>query len=279
MELNVWHEKTQRLYRNHNDLYNVRNSGELYSLLLIDGVSCCEEPFVRTVSNAISNVPLVGGSAGDNLHFVATYLYYKGQMHVDCAALMLVSTTLPFNILKSQHIYSTSKRMIVTYAIPKDRIVTELNGFPAAEEYARMLGLSSPDELTEALIASHPTVVVIGKDEFVRSIKCVNDDGSLTFYCAIDVGIVLRIAQGNDLHDSMKASIESIENDMGAIQGLLTFDCILRRLELKETENLSKVSNLLVKHNAVGFSTYGEQINGLNVNQTCTGIAIGFSNE
>jgi hypothetical protein len=32
-------------------------------------------------------------------------------------------------------------------------------------------------------------------------------------------------------------------------------------------------------NNAVGFSTYGEQFNGIHVNQTLTGVAIGRGDE
>jgi len=33
---------------------------------------------------------------------------------------------------------------------------------------------------------------------------------------------------------------------------------------------------LYMEHNVIGFSTYGEQINGLHLNHTFTGVAIGY---
>ncbi len=46
------------------------------------------------------------------------------------------------------------------------------------------------------IFAAYPVVVRIGNADFVRSIQKMNPDGSLTFYCAIDEGIVFKVAKG-----------------------------------------------------------------------------------
>ena len=50
--------------------------------------------------------------------------------------------------------------------------------------------------------------------------------------------------------------------------------CILRRIEAQENQRFGAVSALLKRHGVVGFSTYGEQLNSMHVNQTMTGVAI-----
>lgn len=279
LQLTQWHNKTIELYESHRSKFNIENNKDVFSLLLIDGLSRCEESFVRVVSKAMRGGAMIGGSAGDDLQFNETYLFYNGKMHADSGVLLLVSTKLPFTIFKSQHVHATDKKVVVTGALPEKRIITELNGFPAAEEYARMLGFTDPAQLTDALIAKNPVLVMIGNNEYVRSIQSVNQDGSITFYCAIDLGIVLRIAKGSDLYSSLESSINDIEHKIGDIQAMVTFDCILRRLELLENDQLGEVGTLLSKCNAGGFNTYGEQIDGLHMNQTCTGIAIGYADE
>jgi len=279
LQLTQWHNKTIELYESHRSNFNIENKKEMFSLLLIDGLSRCEESFVRVVSKAMRGGPMIGGSAGDDLQFSETYIFYKGKMHVNCGVLLLISTKLPFTIFKSQHIHATDKKVVVTGAIPEKRVITELNGFPAAEEYARMLGLTEPAQLTDTMIAKNPVLVVIGNNEYVRSIQGVNQDGSITFYCAIDLGIVLRIAKGKDLYTSLEKSINDIQHKIGDIQTMITFDCILRRLELLENNQLAEVGALLSKYNAGGFNTYGEQIDGVHMNQTCTGVAIGYADE
>jgi len=279
LQMAQWHNKTIDLYENHRSNFNIDNNKDMFSLLLIDGLSQCEESFVRVVSKAMRGGPMIGGSAGDDQQFNETYIFYDGQIHTDCGALLLITTKLPFTTFKSQHIHATDKKVVVTGAIPEKRVITELNGFPAAEEYARMLGLTEPVQLTGTMIAKNPVLVVIGNNEYVRSIQSVNQDGSITFYCAIDLGIVLRIAKGRDLYTSLEKSINDIEHKIGDIQTMITFDCILRRLELLENNQLAEVGALLSKYNAAGFNTYGEQIDGVHMNQTCTGIAIGYADE
>ena len=53
-----------------------------------------------------------------------------------------------------------------------------------------------------------------------------------------------------------------------------TVSHILRRLEAEQTQQTQGVSAVLARNRVVGFSTYGEQVNGMHVNQTMTGVAI-----
>jgi hypothetical protein len=52
-------------------------------------------------------------------------------------------------------------------------------------------------------------------------------------------------------------------------------DCFLRRLEAELTGQSDAVSEFLKAHRVVGFNTYGEQFNGMHINQTFTGVVIG----
>src|SRR3546814_9333467 len=67
--------------------------------------------------------------------------------------------------------------MVVTGAIPNDRIVTEINAEPAAQEYLRLAGHAG-EALGVAFYAAHPLMVRAGGDYHVRSIQSANPDGS-----------------------------------------------------------------------------------------------------
>ena len=60
----------------------------------------------------------------------------------------------------------------------------------------------------------------------------------------------------------------------GAPAAILACDCILRRMEAQENQRIGAVSAILQAHGVIGFSTYGEQLNSMHVNQTMTGVAI-----
>ncbi len=249
-----------------------------FALMLIDGMSVREEPVAHALQYALGKIPLFGGSAGDNLKFEKTYVYSDGRFHSDSAVLILFSTTLAFKIFKTQHFISTDERLVVTEADSAKRIVKEINGLPAAEEYARLLGVEV-DALNPMHFASSPVVVMIDGTDYVRSIQKVNPDGSLTFYCAIEEGLVLRVAHGVDLVNNLEHTFEKIREEMGLPQLVIGCDCILRNLEIEQNGLKDRVIEIFKENNTIGFNSYGEQFHGVHVNQTLTGIAIGISGD
>lgn len=245
-----------------------------FAFLLIDGLSVREEPVVRTFQNALGQIPLVGGSAGDDLAFVRTWVFHDRAFRNDAAVLVLGSTSFPFKTFKTQHFVSDAERLVVTEADSKRRIVKEINGLPAAEEYARVIG-STVADLSSLRFANSPVVVVIDGTDYVRAIQKANADGSLTFFCAIDEGLVLRVAHGENLMGNLNLTFATLREQIGPLQAVLACDCILRNLEIKQDDLQASVGEVFRRNKAVGFSTYGEQFGGVHVNQTLTGIAFG----
>ena len=249
-------------------------SGNCFGLLLIDGLSMREEPVALALQDGLGAIPMIGGSAGDDLRFERTRVFQGGEFHSDCAALVLLHTHFPFRILKTQHFVSDGERMVVTEVDAGRRIVKEINGLLAVDEYARIVGVPAED-LTPNHFAAWPVVVMIDGTDYVRSIQQANADGSLTFYCAIDEGVVLRVAHGRDMLGGLEAEFAALTADLGELQGMLVCDCILRNLEATREGRKEAYGEIFRRHHAVGFSTYGEQYAGVHINQTLTGIAIG----
>ncbi|MCC6498441.1 MAG: FIST C-terminal domain-containing protein [Propionibacteriaceae bacterium] len=245
-----------------------------FALLLIDGLSVREEPVTRALQNALGRLPLVGGSAGDGLSFGTTQVYSDGTFHTDSAVLALVTTHVPFKIFKTQHFVPTEQRFVVTGADSAHRVVSEIDGWPAADRYAEVLGLDVAS-LDPSRFAEQPIVVVIDGTNYVRSIQKVNPDGSLTFFCAIEEGLVLRGARGVDLVGNLEEAFAEIRGAIGQPQLVIGCDCILRKLEMTQRGLIDSVSKVFRDNNVVGFSSYGEQHLGVHVNQTLTGIAFG----
>ncbi len=245
-----------------------------FAFLLIDGQSVREEPVVHSLQNALGYIPLVGGSAGDDLRFENTHVFHEGRFHSDSAVMVLATTSLPFHTFKTQHFVPGEGRMVVTEADPAARTVQEISGFPATEEYARLanipVGDLSPDRFAES-----PVVVLIDGTDYVRAIQKANDDKSLTFYCAIEEGLVLRKAQCVDLVEDLQKSLDHVSEKVGPLQLVLACDCVLRGLEIRQKGLTEQVGNIFNDYQVVGFNTYGEQYGGVHVNQTLTGIAFG----
>ena len=247
-----------------------------FALMLVDGLSNCEEMLVAAVHWAMDDVQLIGGSAGDGLAFRRTSLVHEGRVVERAALLIMVETDHPFRVFKTQNFEPTPIKLVVTAADTENRIVHELNAEPAAREYAAAIGLL-PDDLGPFSFASYPLVVKVGGDYYCRSIRNMNADGSLSFFCAIDEGLVFTVARPKDMVRSTAETLQGLEQTLGGIDLVLGFDCILRRLDAENRQIRHVMNDLYRKHNVVGFHTYGEQFNAMHLNQTLTGIAFGVA--
>ncbi|MEM1448722.1 MAG: nitric oxide-sensing protein NosP [Planctomycetota bacterium] len=247
-----------------------------FAFMLVHGLSMREEALVSSLYVAMDGISLFGGSAGDNLDFGETLVFHGDRFVENAAVVALIRTKLPFEVFRTQHFDETEARMVITEADPLTRFVTEINGEPAADEYARAVGLEL-GELTPQVFATYPVLLRVGGETYVRSIAKVNDDGSLSFFCAIEPGTVLTVAKGGDLVATLETQLEEVRSRVGPPLLTIGCDCILRSLETQRDELREQVADVLERFETVGFATYGEQFNAMHVNQTFTGVMIGRS--
>lgn len=242
-----------------------------FAFLMVDGLSIREDELTAALGPGLGPVPLFGGSAGDGTRFRATFVLQDGQFRQGWAVVMLVRTACAVKVFSLNHLTPTNRRMVVTGADPARRVVHQINAEPAAQEYARLLG-KDPGQLTTFTFAAHPVVVRIGGSHHVRAIQRLDPNGDLVFFSAIDEGLVLTLAEPQDMAVHLEAALSGLA--AGGRPAILACDCILRRIEAQENQRFGAVSALLKQHGVVGFSTYGEQLNSMHVNQTMTGVAI-----
>ncbi len=249
-----------------------------FALLLVDGLSNAEENIVAAIHWELDDIELVGGSAGDGITFQRTVMIHDGKVAQRAAVLMMIETEFPFRVFKTQNFEPTGIKLVVTAADTENRIVHELNAEPAAREYASAIGLR-PDDLGPFSFASYPLVVKVGGDYYCRSIRNMNLDGSLSFFCAIDEGLVFTVARPRDILSSTEATLHELDMALGGIDLVVGFDCILRRLDAETRQIRHQMDALYRKYAVSGFHTYGEQYNAMHLNQTLTGIAFGQRTE
>lgn len=248
--------------------------GDHFSVLLIDGLSGSEERVALACQRALADVPLVGGSAGDDQVFRATHVYHVDRFLPEAAVWALIKTPLPFKVFRSSHFFGHREPLVVTAADAGQRIVHEINGMAAVTAYAHAIGVAE-DTLTSEHFAAAPLIVRIAGNDYVRSIQHASPDGSLKLYCAIERGVVLHIGRALDLAASRSALFDEIRASVGEPLVTLGFDCIHCRLESARMHMLETVARLFIDNYVAGFSSYGEQFVGMHVNQTFTGVAIG----
>jgi hypothetical protein len=248
--------------------------GNTFAITLLDGLSSREELVLATLNSALGTIPQFGGSAGDDEKLANTHVYHKGEFHTGGATVMLVNTPLDFRVFSTHHMVAQDQKLVVTKADAESRTVYELNAEPAADAYARAMGVTV-EALDREVFALRPLGVRIGGHYFVRSVQRVNADRSMTFYCAVETGIVMTSMSPQSLLDSVRNQIEASERVVGSPLVTIGCDCFLRRLEAELTGVADEVSDFLRHHRVIGFNTYGEQFNGMHINQTFTGVVIG----
>lgn len=243
-----------------------------FVISVLDGLTRHEEHFLETFATAFGNIPHLGGSAGDDLKLEATYVFYNGEFHRDAAVLLLVGTGKPFTVFSIDHINSPVSKLVVTHADPESRTVYEINGEPAAQYYASLLGMKAED-LTPDVFSMFPLAVMVGGKYFIRSIQKVDlTTNGITFYCAVDIGIILTFVQLGDCIEALESKLDKLRAQLGEPEFVYACDCFLRRLEIQQGKKDHEIRRLQQRYNVAGFNAYGEHIHSVHLNQTFTGV-------
>ncbi|MBN9888224.1 FIST N-terminal domain-containing protein [Salipiger abyssi] len=242
------------------------------ALIFADGLSKQEDLLVATLEAALREIPIFGGSAGDNLAFRETFVLQNGRFHTNAALLLLLETDLAFQGLGFDHFLPTEQQMVVTEAIPEERLVLEINGAPAALEYARVVGCPV-EQLSPQIFAENPMLVRQNMNYHVRAIHDAPGAHALSFLGAIDDGLILTLGRGKEILETLRAELDVKGPRDAAPDFVLGFDCVLRKLEIEQKQLSGPVSEIFRERRVVGFNTYGEQHCGVHVNQTFVGVA------
>ncbi|MEM8755393.1 MAG: FIST N-terminal domain-containing protein [Pseudomonadota bacterium] len=240
------------------------------ALLFADGLSKQEDLLIAALETALDDVPVFGGSAGDGLDFGRTFVLHNGRAYSDAALLVLLETDLRFEGIGFDHFLPGETALVVTEADPDQRLVFEINGAPAAAEYARLVG-RPVEELSPLVFAENPMLVRRQRAHYVRAISDATPEGALSFLAAIDDGLVMTLGRGREIIETLEFGLAGAED--APPDFILGFECVLRRLEIEQKRLDARVSDIFRRRRVLGFNTYGEQHRGVHMNQTFVGVA------
>jgi hypothetical protein len=243
---------------------------QFLGLVLQDGMSGAEELVMATLSGA-TNVPFVGGSAGDDLAFQSTQVFVGESGGSGSGALALVSPKDSYQILKTQSFEVKDTVLEVTECEPETRTVVSFNGQPAAAAYAEAIGV--PIERLAQAFGRNPLGLVVDDGEpFVRSPREIQGT-KVAFYCQVLPGMKMHLLQATDIVAKTKRDLKEALASFGDCTAIINFHCILRTLELEDVGACEAYGSLFDKVPTVGLSTYGESYVG-HINQTSTMILL-----
>lgn len=257
-------------FQNFEDYFGIKMSDADYKkyagLLLIDGLTVAEERIIERIGD-LTNVFFVGGSASDNLTFTHTYVYANGKAYEDAAVVALLKMKSEFAFIKTQSVDKTDKVFTVTKANTAKRELNELNNRPAAEFLSDLFN-EPVDKLEEAFF-DKPVGLSIGDDIYIRSLKTVEPDGSVTTFCSVEQGLDLTLLNIKDMVADTAKVLKEKEQELGSISGIINFNCLFRTLQLYNENAIEGFCKDFEEYPTIGFSTYGEIFLG-HMNQTAT---------
>ena len=242
-------------------------------LALLEGARGHEERINAALGDVAPFLPIVGGSAGDNITFSGTWTWADGQLLRNGTALLVAEMLVPFRVVKTCNFIPGERTVVVTRTDAARRLILEFDGEPAAPYYARALGLD-PEQLEFSQFLEHPLGLMIDGDAWLRSVVRREGD-ALFFACAVVEGARLSFMQSTPLIEDTRARLEQVEQELGTpIRGGIFFNCAYRMLEAQIKGLTDPYHAMLSRFVHIGVHSNGESYLG-HINQTLTGLVFG----
>ncbi|MFT3921834.1 MAG: FIST N-terminal domain-containing protein [Myxococcales bacterium] len=254
-----------------------------FLLVLCDGPSGHADAILDGLFMAAPGLQIVGGGTAGTFSFATGQprsgsVHTAGGCHHRGAALALIRVAGPFVTKMVTSYRPTAKQFEVTKASGK--VVSELNGNPAAREYARALGVPAwklgYSRLPNfRLFLRNPVGLVVDGQPYLRGISARSGDDLRVVVGDMAPGQVLRLMEPGDLVTETRKVIEQTHAELGALSGALLFSCAYRELEADILGTQNELFQALKLGPMAGLISFGEYFRGLAVEQTLTLVAFG----
>ncbi len=203
-----------------------------------------------------------------------TYLHVNGSVLIDASVLILMEIDMPFEVGYTINYTPTPFTMKITDANFKKRLVKEIDYTPIVNIYGKLSGKDA-SELNFYDLMSNPLGVSYNNQVFLRSPIRVNSDGSMSFQCFLKEGQeVIRMHQQSMVKE-LEELIRRLERKLGNVECLLVFNCAYRYLEMLRDKTSYNIKSVFNGIDMIGMNSFGQQLNGMHMNQSLTYIAFG----
>lgn len=242
--------------------FDYRNS---FGMMLFDGRKVKIEEMLGRIGN-ITDVTFIGGYASDDFSLSNIHVFFDGKSYEDAAVLAILKPTMPFQLLKTQSAVPLGPIFVAGKIMDDGLTVREFNGRPAAEAFAEGIGVDV-SELNEDLFTSYSFGLMANEEPFVRSGRCFNQDGGISFFCRIGEGQHVRLMKTGDVVAATADALEEVRKKLGTISAVIDFDCAHRALMLEASKSTGQYADLFKGIEAVALATFCE-VYIANINQS-----------
>jgi hypothetical protein len=242
------------------------NPEKYVGIIITDGIQGSPEGIISRI-NEITDVPFIGGSAGDNWKMEHTYIYANGKYYENAALIILLEPKNGFKILKTQSFEPVGEVFTITDADDAKRCVKTINNMPAALFYAKQIGV--PIEKLQEKLPNYSIGQIIYDEAYLHDTMKFDDKYNLYLYSAIPKGAEIQILKITDILKDLQNLIEKEIKPLKEISAIINFNCGSRDLKIKQEKQEEGFEKLFVNLPIIGFATYGEFFISF-INQTST---------
>lgn len=253
-------------------------------LVIDDGYRYKKEELLMGMLEKNQALVLVGGGAADSESDPAKQsaeLHVDGEVADDAALIALFSTSAPWAAMRSHWYLPTGDTLTITKIDDTCQRALEIDGLPAAQRYADILGVSIDDlEFGKPHgFATRPTALKVGREYFLRAPWKPLPDGSVLFANLLEEGTELEILKIGDMVESTRKFFkEDLPHRVPNPQAALLFHCGGRTWFASSTGNIGGLSETFRDAPpCAGFNVNFEIYCGFHINTTLTVLAFGAS--
>lgn len=228
---------------------------------------------------------LVGGGANNAESDMTkpAFLHVDGEVVGDAVVMALFRTSAPWAALRSHWYEPTGEMLRITKVDETCTRALEIDGHPAAQRYAEILGVSA-DELEFGKpngFARRPTALKVGREHFIRAPWKPLEDGSILFANLLDEGTELELMQLGDIAGATRRFFEEeLPRRVQSPTSTLLFHCTARDWYARSVGAIDELSATFAHAPAAGgMNVFFETYAGFQINTTLTVLAFGQNDE
>jgi len=241
------------------------------SLLMtfLDGLAENGAAVVRGLQEVLGkNLPIVGGSAGDDFLFKKTFQYYNDRIMTNAVISIGFSGEFIFGVGVRHGWEPVGLPMKVTEA--KGSRIIKVNNRPALSIYEDYFGKKAEELIKEPIAKMAYTyplgMSVKGSEELlIRDVVIANEQGEITCAAEIEEGSEIRLMLGEE-ERAILAAREAAKQALSQLNGvepkaIFVFNCMARKklLGINVKNEIDAIQDVLGKDvPLIGFYTYGE---------------------
>ncbi len=251
-------------------------------LVVDDGFRYKKEEMLLGVLDRNQALILVGGGAGSgesDPEKQQAVLHVDGEVATDAVLTAVIRTDAPWAALRSHWYVPTGRTIEITRTDSTCTRVLEIDGQPAAQRYAELLGVTVDDlEFGKPNgFGRMPTAMRVGREYFLRAPWKPLPDGSILFANLMQEDTTLELMELGDMADLTRRFFErEVPARVKNPQAMLQFHCSGRMWLAQGMGQAGELSDAFrAAPPSAGFNCQFELYSGFHINTTLTALAFG----